>query len=231
MRVELGCKNMEVVQLHRWNITPQEAKDIQRELSRFVTLVPCPKKISYVAGADVAYKSGTNMGWAAIAVFSFPSLELVEARCIKSRVTFPYIPTLLSFREGPIILDALSKIKSEPDLIIFNGHGIAHPLRMGLATHMGIILKRPTIGCAKKPLVGMYDEPKGEAGAHSSLVYEGEVVGAALKTKKNSLIFVSPGFLVTLEESIKLVLSCTKDTKFPIPLLFAHLLASERRSL
>lgn len=222
---------MHVRQLHRWNITEEEARDIQKELARFVLILPCQRKVRYIAGADVAYKEKTNTGWAAVAVFSYPSLELVEARCIKGRVTFPYIPSLLSFREGPLLLEAFKKISTPPDLIIFNGHGIAHPLKMGLATHMGIILKIPTIGCAKKALVGEHDEPEEKIGSYSPLIYEGEVIGVALRTKKNSSIIVSAGFMITLEEAINIVLFCIKDTKFPIPLLFAHLLASERKTL
>lgn len=160
----------------------------------------------------------------------FPRLEILEKKFFVSQVVFPYIPGLLSFREAPLLLGALAKIKREPDIILFDGQGIAHPRRMGIATHLGLFLEKPTIGCAKSLLVGKYLHPGGRKGSYSLLEDKGEVIGAAVRTRKEKKpVFVSPGDGIDLMTSIEIVLRCTGRYRLPEPLRQAHLLVKEIR--
>lgn len=160
----------------------------------------------------------------------FPRLEILEKKFFVSQVVFPYIPGLLSFREAPPLLGALAKIRREPDIILFDGQGTAHPRRMGIATHLGLFLEKPTIGCAKSLLVGKYLPPGGEKGSYSLLEDKGEVIGAVVRTRKEKKpVFVSPGDGIDLMTSIEIVLRCTGRYRLPEPLRQAHLFAKEIR--
>jgi len=217
---------MDYFRLHPWKVTGREAKRIQRHLRGRLVLGKAIKKVSLIAAADVAYRKGTMYG--VVAVFEFPSLNVVEKKTAKMKESFPYVPGLLTFREGPVLLKAFAKIKSEPDVIIFDGQGAAHPERMGEAAHMGILLDRPTIGCAKSKLIGIYKEPKKKKGSHSLLFYDGGVVGAVLRTKDRvKPLFVSPGFKINLKSSIKVILSCCRKYRFPEPIRYVHRLSQE----
>ena len=210
---------MYYLKLHPWNVAPREAKRIQQRLRGRLILGKPIKKINLIAAADVAYKKGAMYG--VVAVFEFPSLNVVEKKTAKMKEGFPYVPGLLTFREGPVLLKTFAKIKSEPDVIIFDGQGVAHPERMGEAAHMGILLDKPTIGCAKSRLVGTYKEPKKKKGSHASLFFDGGIVGVVLRTRERvKPLFISPGFKIDLKSSIKIVLECCRGYRNPEPIRY-----------
>lgn len=212
---------MEYFRLHPWDVSTKEAREIQLRLRDRLIMGQPLKNIRKVAAADVSFAG--DMLYGVVAVFSYPGLELIEKKVAKGRAKFPYVPTFLTFREGPILIKAFSKIKNEPDVILFDGQGAAHPLRMGEACHLGILLDRPSIGCAKSRLFGLYKEPKQKKGSYSNLFADGGIVGVALRTRDNTRpIFVSPGFKIDLKSSIEIVLGCTTKYRIPDPLRFVH---------
>ena len=172
-------------------------------------------QIHTVAGVDASYR---EIGRAAIAVFSFPDLALLEEVTATKEAPFPYIPGLLAFREGPVALAAYERLTIQPDLLIFDAHGYAHPRRMGLACHLGVYLDRPSIGCAKSRLVGKYEEPGPEPGAWSPLMSRGEEIGRVVRTKARTRpIFVSVGYRITLPLAVEVVLRCGRGYRLPEP--------------
>src|SRR5918911_4995591 len=190
-------------QLHDWTMTPKEAVELQRSLRERVRLQPLKKRIETIAGADISFNKFSPVVYAGLVVMRLPSLEVIEEVGVVSETEFPYVPGLLSFRESPSVLEAWAKLKTEPDAVMFDGQGIAHPRRVGIACHVGLIIKRPTLGCAKSVLVGKYEEPGEERGAWSPMVDKGETVGAALRTKTRvQPIYVSPGHLIDLAGAI-----------------------------
>jgi deoxyribonuclease V len=217
-------------QLHDWTMTPREAVELQKSLRERVRLAPLKKEIKTIAGADISFNKFSTVLYAGIVVMSLPSLEVFEEVGVVSETKFPYVPGLLSFRESPSVLEAWAKLKIEPDAVMFDGQGIAHPRRVGIASHVGLIINRPTLGCAKSVLVGKYEEPKAERGNWTELVDKGEVVGGAVRTKTNvQPIFVSPGHLIDLESAIKLTLACDGGYRQPEPTRRAHLLVNALR--
>jgi deoxyribonuclease V len=197
-----------------WDITPSDAVDLQKRLSQEVVRKSGLKTVETVAGVDTGYSGG--MARAAVVNLKFPSLEPVEHAVALGRLNFPYIPGLLSFREGPVILEALTKLTQAPDLLIFDGHGMAHPRRFGLACHIGLLVDIPSIGCAKTKLMGQYDEPDPEHGSFRYLTDQGEIIGAVLRTRNNvKPVFVSIGHKVNLKDSIKFVLNCCRGYRLP----------------
>jgi len=209
-------------------VSPKEAVQIQCQLKKRISLNNKFGDIRKVAGADVSYFEGRAIG--GVVVLGFPGLGILEKKFFVCQVDLPYIPGLLSFREAPPLLGALAKIRREPDIILFDGQGIAHPRRMGIATHLGLFLEKPTIGCAKSLLVGKYLPPGGEQGSYSLLEDKGEVIGAAVRTRKEKKpVFVSPGDRIDLMTSIEIVLQCTGRYRLPEPLRQAHLLVKEIR--
>lgn len=177
-----------------------------------------------VAGADVSYSRGSDVFFSSVVVFEMPGMNIVEEFTAKDRVDFPYIPGLLSFREAPVLIKAFEGIKNAPDVIIFDGHGIAHPRGLGLASHMGLILDCPSIGCAKKILVGDYDPVGNEVGDHTPIVYKGDVVGAVLRTRQNvKPVFISPGHKMDVSSAIEIVMRTCRGYKLPEPTRRAHL--------
>jgi len=218
--------------LHSWDVDFREAIRIQGMLRHLVFCDEdlCPEKLEMVAGSDISYAMKSDLLYAVICVFTYPRLELVEVSSAAGVVSFPYVPGLLSFREGPILLKAFEKLKSRPGLVIFDGHGIAHPRGLGLASHMGILLDLPTIGCAKKALVGSWEEPPAHAGAFSPLVHEGQAVGDVLRTKeKVRPVFVSPGHKLGRRAAREIVLSCCRGYRLPEPTRLAHLEVNKLR--
>jgi len=161
----------------RWNLTPREAMRLQESLREGVELRDRSEEIRHVAGADVAFDPETQIAFAGVIVYRFPELEEVERRMARRRLRFPYVPGLLSFRECPVLLAAFARLRTEPDLILIDGHGRAHPRRFGIACHIGILFDKPTIGCAKSRLVGEHREPGRKAGSAIPLMFEGERVG------------------------------------------------------
>jgi deoxyribonuclease V len=225
---------MEIRELHPWEASPDEARRLQRELRRRVSLVDRIDlaDVTSVVGVDNAYvKEGADtVAYAAAVRLSFPNLAVVETVYAERPVDFPYVPGLLTFREGPAVLAALRQLTSAPDVFLFDGQGYAHFQRLGLASHLGVILDRPTVGCAKTKLVGRYDEPADEFGAHTPLLDRGEVVGAAVRTRPgHAPLFVSPGHQVSVATAVALALACCRDGRFlPEPTRLAHELVTER---
>src|ERR671926_1394919 len=172
-------------QLHEWSLTPREAVELQKQLRARVRVVPLRKKIETVAGADISFNKFDPVVYAGVVVLRLPSLEVVEEAGVVSETQFPYVPGLLSFRETPSVLEAWAKLKTEPDALMLDGQGIAHPRRVGIACHVGLLIERPTFGCAKSVLVGKLEEPGEERGSWTELIdpKNGETVGAAVRTK------------------------------------------------
>ena len=222
---------MEIPDLHPWNVTYKEAVRIQKCLKDKVILKKINKRIEYVAGLDVSYAKGSNKMWAGVIVLDFPSLGKTEERWSQKKVSFPYIPGLLSFREIPVLIDALRKIEIEPDLIFCDGQGIAHPRGLGLASHLGVLLNKPTIGCAKSLLVGKYNQVGEHKGDYVYLRHQNRVIGAVVRTKsKVKPIFISPGYGIMLNDCIKFVLETCSTYRIPEPTRQAHLLVNSVRS-
>lgn len=214
--------------MHEWDVSPGEAIAIQKRLRSQVSLAPSFRlaDLRTVAGVDAAYG---DVNRAAVVVFSFPDLEVLESAVALRESVFPYVPGLLSFREIPAVLDALDKLKTTPDVLICDGQGYAHPRRLGLASHLGVYLDRPAVGCAKSRLVGTYTEPGPAVGDRSPLVHRGEVVGAVLRSKpRTNPLFVSPGNKVDIETSISLVLACLRGYRLPEPTRLADKLSKEK---
>ncbi len=197
-----------------WDITPSDAVDLQKRLSGDVIRKSRLTTVETVAGIDTGYRNG--MAKAAVVSFKYPSLEPLEQAVSLRPVNFPYIPGLLSYRETPVILEAFEKLKQCPDLLIIDGHGIAHPRRFGIACHIGLLLDVPSIGCAKTLLVGEYDEPCPEQGGFSYLKDQGEIIGAVLRTRSNvKPVYVSIGHSVDLQDCIHFVLNCCRGFRLP----------------
>ena len=218
--------------LHEWDVTPREAVELQKRLRERVRIVPLKKKIETVAGADISFNKFDPVVYAGIVVLRLPSLEVVEEVGVVSETAFPYVPGLLSFRETPSVLEAWAKLKTEPDAVMFDGQGLAHPRRVGIASHVGLLIDRPTLGCAKSVLVGRFEEPRPERGAWTPLVdpKNGEQVGAAVRTKtKVQPIYVSPGHLIDFAGAIRLTLDCDGGYRQPEPTRRAHLLVNALR--
>ena len=202
----------------RWNVTPRQAMRLQERLRERVVLEDRFEAIRYVAGADLAFDPETNLGFAGVIVYRFPDLLEVERRMARQKLRFPYVPGLLSFRESPILLDAFARLRTEPDLILIDGHGRAHPRLFGIACHIGVLFDKPTIGCAKSLLVGEHNEPAGQPGAATPLVFRGERVGMVLRTRKNvKPIYVTTGHRVSIDTAVKLVSQCLDGFRLPKP--------------
>ena len=217
-------------QLHDWSLTPREAVELQKSLRSQVKIAPLKKKVETIAGADISFNKFESTVYAGIVVLRLPSLELIEEVGVVSETKFPYVPGLLSFRETPSVLEAWEKLKTEPDAVMFDGQGIAHPRRVGIASHVGLLIERPTLGCAKSVLVGKYEEPAEERGSWTELIDKGEVVGAALRTKTRvAPIYVSPGHLIDLQSAIDLTLASDGGYRQPEPTRRAHLLVNALR--
>lgn len=212
---------------HRWDVSPQEAMQIQRDLAARVIEQDQLGGMHYVAGVDVGFEGENNQtARAAVVVLRFPELAPVDYAVARLPVTFPYVPGLLAFREVPVILCALEHLETEPNVIIVDGHGRSHPRHMGIACHLGVLLDRPTIGCAKSILCGAADEPKDEFGAWAALIDRDEQVGAALRTRSGTTpVYVSIGHRVSLERAMDLVLKCCKGYRLPETTRYAHRVA------
>lgn len=218
---------MKIRHLHAWDVSSQEAIQIQKELRSRLDLTKLPSTIRHVAGADVSFSRKLGRIWAGVVVFSFPELSRIEEKWIQDRVSFPYIPGLLSFRELPVLLKALKRLNTDPELILCDGQGIAHPRGLGLASHLGLLVDRATIGCAKSRLVGAFSEVGQQKGSYAPLWYKEQVVGAVLRTRRGvKPLFISPGNRITLDESVKIVLECCIKYRMPEPTRQAHFLVS-----
>jgi deoxyribonuclease V len=211
--------------LHSWNLTPQEAIALQSELADRVEVRTPLTHCDLIAGADVSYNRFSTTFYASVVVLRADDGRIVETQGAIGEVTFPYVPGLLSFREAPVLLEAFAKVKAEPDAVMFDGQGIAHPRRLGLAAHVGLWLERPCVGCAKSKLWGRYEEPGVKAGSVSPLKAPGgEVVGDVVRTKdKVQPVFVSAGHRIDLPSAVRLVLATCRGYRLPEPTRQAHL--------
>lgn len=223
---------MQVKELHSWQVDYREAVRIQKDLVSHLVLEGGPGAVRTVAGVDVSYAKKDNRMFACVGLFDYPGLKLVEKVEAQLEASFPYIPGLLSFREGPAVLEAFRKLKQAPDLVLFDGQGIAHPRGLGLAAHLGLILDFPSIGCAKSRLVGNYEAVPEKVGSYSWLEYQGRRVGAVVRTKTNvKPIFVSSGHKISLASAIEWALACCRGYRLPEPTRQAHKLAGQARTL
>jgi len=221
---------MKMRNLHSFDVDYKEAVRIQRQLAEQISLSPFSAKYRYVAGADVAYSKKDNALFAAVVVLEYPSAEEVLSRTEKGEATFPYIPGLLSFREAPLLLQIFEELPITPDVVIFDGQGLAHPRGFGLACHVGLFLDVPSIGCAKSRLVGEHEEPGPIKGSTTPLTYKEKVVGAVVRTRdKVKPVFVSPGHKVDIKSAVRIVLETCRGYRLPEPTRIAHLLSQKAK--
>jgi len=215
---------MKVKKLHGWQVSLSQALDIQAQLAARVSKTSEVDTPRFIAGVDISAGRTQGIATGAVVVVRYPEMKPVEVKIVKQKLALPYIPGLLSFREAPLVLAACEKLAVTPDLILVDGQGTAHPRRMGLASHLGLFLNMPTIGCAKSRLCGSHEEPGTEPGNYAELVDNDEVIGAALRTKLNvKPVYVSIGHKVDLETAIYWVLECCRGYRIPEPARLAHL--------
>ncbi len=227
MQKKIEGKRMKIEQRHDWVLTAEAAIEIQQRLRQEVITRDQFGAVHYVAGVDVGFEADGSVTRAAVAVLSYPELQLCDQAIARRPTTFPYIPGFLSFREVPAVLDALATVKIVPDLLLCDGQGIAHPRRLGIACHLGVLTNMPTIGVAKSRLIGKHAEVPDQRGSWEPLYERGEVIGAVLKTRPNTLpLYISPGHRISLETSIAYVMGCTTKYRLPETTRFAHRLAS-----
>lgn len=215
---------------HSWDVTPREATAIQKRLRDAVVAADDHGPVRFVAGVDVSYIDDRRLAQAAVARLDFPLLKLQEFATARRPLTFPYVPGLLSFREIPAIMDALARLEIGPDLLLCDGQGQAHPRRFGLACHLGLLADLPTIGVAKTRLVGEHEPVPEGRGSWRPLWYEGELVGAVLRTRSGvKPVYVSVGHRISLTTAVEYVLACAPKYRLPETTRWAHRLASEHR--
>ena len=221
---------MRVEELHEFGLSPAEARALQGELASRVVAGPTLDlgSVRYVAGADVSTQGDRAYG--TVVVLDFPALSVVEAQGFKAPLEFPYVPGLLSFREMPSLLGALKKVETAADVVVLDAQGLAHPRRMGLASHVGLFIDVPTVGCAKSVLVGKFEEPGLEKGSATELMHRGDIVGRAVRTReKVSPVYVSVGNGIDLDSCVELVLACCTRYRLPEPTRQAHNAANRLR--
>ncbi len=218
---------MRVLKLHEWDVSTAQAAVLQRDLARKVVRSRCLfSEPRLVAGCDLAVDRLRGRGRAAVVVLSVPSMEQVEVRLAEGPLTWPYVPGYLSFRECPLVLEAFSLLAVVPDVVLVDGQGIAHPRRFGLASHLGLCLDLPAVGCAKSLLCGVCEQPGAEPGSTAEVRDGGDVVAVALRTRSGSRpVFVSIGHKTDLAGAVEWVLHCTDRHRLPEPTRLAHLAA------
>jgi deoxyribonuclease V len=209
---------------HPWDVSPADAREIQRQLRGRALVAPLDRQPETIAGIDVSVKGGQAR--AAVVLLSYPENTPFQTATATMPVSFPYVPGLLSFREGPVVLAALERLERRPDVLMFDAQGWAHPRRMGLATHLGILLDVPAVGCAKSRLCGTHGAPDEQKGSWVPLMDGDEVIGAVVRTRDRvQPVFVSVGHRVDLETSVSLVLGCAARYRLPEPTRWAHRVA------
>jgi deoxyribonuclease V len=214
-----------VTKLHNWNLTPAEAAQVQKDLRDRLVLNWDDRQISTVAGVDISIK--TEAARAALVVLRYPELTPIESVLADAPLVFPYIPGLLAFREGPSVLAAWAKVRNKPDLLMFDGQGIAHPRGIGIASQMGLWLERPTIGVAKSRLYGLHAEVGPERGDRVDLLDKNtNVIGAVLRSRpKTNPLYISPGHLIDVQHAVEFVMACCTTYRLPEPTRWAHKVA------
>jgi deoxyribonuclease V len=219
---------MKARNLHEWDLSCKEAIEIQRQLASQVRFAAMKKRPKIIAGLDCAFSKDGKQIFASAVVIDLSDFSIIETATAIRKVNFPYIPGLLSFREAPACIDAIEKLKTTPDVFIVDGHGIAHPRRLGIASHIGLLIDKPTIGCAKSRLIGTFDEPGIRKGSYSSLMDSGEKIGVVLRTRTDvKPVYVSIGHKCTLDNAISVVLQCTTRYRLPEPSRLAHQLVGQ----
>lgn len=218
---------------HNWSVSPREAIAIQKRLAGSARQTKPTKSFRYVAGVDAAYSVDGKYCLAGVVLLDMVAGEVVEHHTASRSLNFPYIPGLLTFREAPAILVALRKLELSPDCLMCDGQGVAHPRGCGIATHLGIIAGLPGIGCAKSRLIGDYRMPAAARGSRSSLTFNGEIIGAVLRTRSHvKPLFVSVGNNIDLDTAVHIVLTCGRGFRLPEPTRLAdQLVGSEKRRL
>ncbi|MBA7481308.1 Endonuclease V [subsurface metagenome] len=217
---------MKVESLHSWQVSVAQALEIQQKLAIQVSKRSEVTTPRFIAGVDISTGKGEGMATGAVVVLQYPELRVVETKVAQDKLDFPYIPGLLSFRESPLTLAACQKLTIAPDLILVDGQGIAHPRRLGLASHLGLFLNTPTIGCAKSLLCGNHEAPGTEPSSYAEIADRGEIIGAALRTKlRVKPVYVSIGHKVDLQTAIYWVMNCCRGYRLPEPTRLAHLAA------
>jgi deoxyribonuclease V len=223
---------MRILDLHTWDLTAVRAVQLQKQLAQKVILSPLRSTLRFVAGLDCAFSTDKKKIIAAAVVLRWvarPNEETAEAVL---DVRFPYVPGLLSFREGPACLEAMRKLRTIPDVVLVDGQGIAHPRRLGLASHLGLFLDVPTIGCAKSRLIGEYGDVPMQKGASVPLLDKGEKIGSVVRTRTNvKPLFISPGHKITHQQAVEIVLNCCIRYRLPEPTRLAHQRISQLRKL
>lgn len=219
--------------LHAWTLTPRAAIALQKRLAHEVRFFRPEHELRLIAGLDAAFSTDGKHCLAAVVLWDAQQQTVVEQHTAARRLTFPYIPGLLSFREAPTLLAALRKLDQKPDALMCDGQGVAHPRRLGIASHLGLVCGLPTIGCAKSRLCGEHDEPGCKRGSHSPLMDGAEQLGEVLRTQDGVRpVYVSPGHWCDLTTALRLVLSCATRYRLPEPTRLAdRLVAETKRSL
>ena len=217
---------MKVERLHSWQVSIPQALDLQRRLAAQVSRAGEVTTPRFIAGVDISVSKTQGIATAAVVVLGYPELRVVETKTTQGRLDFPYIPGLLSFRESPLTLAACGELTITPELILVDGQGIAHPRRLGIASHLGLLLNIPTIGCAKSLLCGEHEEPGEKPGSYTEIVDKGETIGAALRTRLGvKPVYVSIGHKIDLPTAVHWVLECCRGYRLPEPTRLAHLAA------
>lgn len=216
---------MEYKNLHEWYIDSKEAIELQKNLQKLLKFIPFEGKVNFVAGVDISFIG--KLGLAVVVVID-KQFKIIEVAYFLGEVKMAYIPGLLAFREGPLFLEAWKKVKTNPEVVFFDGQGIAHPRKLGIASHMGLIIEKPTIGIAKSKLVGEYKEPFKKKGSFSHLIYNGEKIGVVYRSRDNvKPIFISPGHLIDLQSSLKLTKMFIDKYRLPEPTRLAHIFSQK----
>lgn len=215
---------------HGWDLSPEEAVQVQERLRGYVSIQPLPQEaVHRVGGIDVSFDE--QRAWAAVVVVEYSTQRLLDSAVVSTPLTFPYIPGLLSFRETPSVLAAIARLNTLPNVWIVDGQGLAHPRRFGIASHLGVLLDMPTIGCAKSILVGRHQPLGEESGSTADLLDRGEVVGIALRMKQGTApVYISVGHRVDLPSAIRIVMGCGRGYRLPEPTRLAHRLATSAKA-
>lgn len=214
---------MNILELHSWDLSPAQAISLQKQLAGQVRLAPMANLPRIVAGLDCAFSRDKKRIAAVAVVMQIEDFQVLETAEAVMEVKFPYVPGLLSFREAPVCLAAMEKLQTPPDAVLVDGQGIAHPRRLGLASHLGLFLDTPTIGCAKSRLIGDYQDPPKEKGAYSPLMDKDQRIGSVLRTRQNiKPLFISPGYKITHQQAIDSVMTCCTRYRIPEPTRLAH---------
>jgi deoxyribonuclease V len=217
--------------LHRWSVTPKQAIALQQKLADRILAEPLQHKVELVAGADMAFTPDKQRCVAGVVVYDLKCHQVIESASAVRQVRFPYVPGLLTFREAPAVLAAIRKLKTVPDVFMFDGQGYAHPRRMGLAAHVGLLIDHPSLGCAKSRLCGEYVMPKSRKGSKSALTDQDGRIGTVLRTRDSvKPVFVSIGHRMILQDAERITLRCTRGYRIPEPTRQAHHLVTLARS-